>query len=809
MFSNYLKIAFRNLVKFKGYALVNILGLAIGLACCLIIVQYLRYEWQYDKHHTHGEDIYRVSTTFSVADQSSSTSTSPSPLAAAIKEDFPEVVESARVFKAPGIDKFIFKLEGQSFTEEKGMFADSTFFRLLSYDFIAGEPGHALDEPFSIVLSKSLAIKFFGSQEAVGQHLSIASPWGEDQYTIAGVFDKSSYQTHVDADFYISAMSGAVGQRFYRLQEWGGNNLFHTYIQLAPGTVASNLEAKLPAWLEGYAADRLQQLGFSKTHFLEPLQDIYLYSDVGFSMGKSGDITYMYILGAIAIFILFIACINFMNLATAKATVRTQEVGIRKVIGASRTTLIKQFLSEAFLYTSFAIVLAYVFAYAALPIFNQLMGTDFSINPREEQSIFLLLIGFAVITTLLAGGYPAAYISSFRPAQIFRGKLGNQLSAQQVRRILVGFQFLISIALIQGVLVINEQMQYVRNKHLGFNKEQKIIIPHHTTSSLNNFDIYRDKLSKRDEVKGIGGTSSYPGAVNIEDMILYGEGQNPEEGAHSFMIDADPEYLEMMEFEVLSGRLFNRQSMADTSVTVVINEKLAEGAGYEPNNAVGKQISFNWGENTYSFRIIGVVRNFHTASLHQEMEGQAFFWDNQDRNNFLVVNVGTDNLPQTLDIMATTWQEVNPGDPFEYYFLDEVLQQKYVADQRMGGLVLWGTLLAIFISFLGLFGLATFAAERRAKEISIRKVLGATVVNIMGLLSKDFLRLVLIAFVLATPLAWYFMRGWLQDFEYHITMPWWTYALAGVLSAIIALMAIGWQSFKAARANLADTLRRD
>lgn len=809
MLSNYFKIALRNLLKFKGYAGINIIGLAIGLACCLLIVQYVRYEAGHDRHHRNGEDIYRVSTTFRMGERSEKSGTTPSPLVFAIKKDFPEVLESARVFKAPGVDKYILKVEDRAFTEENGVYADSTFFRLLTYDFTAGAPEHALDEPYSVVLSQRLAHRLFDNEDPIGKAITIENPWGKDPYTVTGVFNRGTYRSHIDADFYLSSMSGNIGRRFYRLEEWAGNNLFHTYVQLRPDARPDALESKFSAWLEGYAGDRLRQLGFSKEHFLEPIEDIYLRSKTNNPIGPVGDVSYLYILGSIAAFVLFIACINFMNLATAKATVRAQEVGIRKVIGATRGALLKQFLSEAFLYTCLAIILAYAVANLALPIFNQLMGRELVLNPAQDPALPLLLLGFMLLTTLLAGGYPAAYLSSFNPVQIFQGDLGSRFSAQQVRKGLVAVQFVVSIALIQGILVINQQMKYIRDKNLGFDKEQKIIIPHHNEASYANFRALKDEILKDGQVAAAGGTSSYPGSFNVEDMVMYGEGQISEQGIHTFMTYVDPDYMKLMQFEVAEGRFFDKTRIADTAQAVVINETLATGLGYTPEAAVGKRMFFNWGEEQYSFRIIGVAKDFHAASLHREIDGYAFFWDNREAHNFLVANVEMEGMAGTIARIEATWNRLNPEDPFEYYFLDEQLQQNYLADQRMGGLVLWGALLAIFISCLGLLGLATFAAERRAKEISVRKVLGATVANIVTLLSEDFLRLALAAFVLATPIAWYFMNGWLQEFEYHTPMPWWAFGLAGAMAVLIAFVAIGWQSLRAARANPADRLRSE
>ena len=808
MLTNYFKIAFRKLMKFRGYTMLNIFGLSLGLACCLLIVQFLRDELSYDKHHQHKDSIFRVATDFNLGDREIEIGTAPPALTFAIKKDFPEVLESARVFKAPSLEKFLLKVGERSFFEEQGLFADSTFFRMLTYDFVAGDPDHVLDAPFSLVLSMEIANKLFPNQDPLGQSVEIESLWGEDLYTVTGLFNKDTYNTHIDGDFYLSAMSGNVGRRFYRRNEWVGNNLFYTFVQLHPETDPAELETKLPSWLDSYAGDRLREMGFEKKLLLEPLGRIYLHSSRANFIGTSGAIKYIYILGSIALLILLIACINFMNLATAKATARAREIGVRKVVGANRKMLIHQFLSEAFLYTGIAIIFAYIFSQLAVPLFNQVIGRNIEINLLADFTILPLLVFFLLFTTLVVGSYPALYLSSFNPVNILKGSaVGNQLTGKQIRRGLVVLQFIISIALVQGVLVINEQMKYVQRKDLGFEAAHKIIIPMNSPDAMENFEALRNEYLNDSRILKVGGTSTYPGTLNLENMSMYGEGGSQEEGVQTFMNFIEPEYMDLMGFELLEGRLFSRERMADTLNAVVINETQAKGLGYTTETAVGKRMFYNWEDELYSYQIIGVVKDYHSHSLYRPIEGNVFFWDTFNSNTFMIADVQTSEMEELLASMERPWRTLNPDEPFEYYFLEDELQQNYASSQRMGRLIFVATLLAIIISSLGLLGLAAFAAERRTKEIGIRKILGASFGNIIGMLSKDFLGLVTLGFIIASPLTWYAMNRWLENFHFHVSMPWWAFLLGGLLALLIALLTVGWQSWHTAKSDPVRALR--
>ena len=809
MVKNYLKIALRNFLKFKGYTALNTLGLAVGIAACLLIVQHIRDELRFDRHHAEPGRFFRIGTTFNAGNETTVTSMSPSPLAWTLVQDYPEVENAARLMKAPGVDQYLIEYGERTFFEQKGYLVDSTFFRLFHFDFTAGDSEHALDAPYSVVITKPMAEKIFGSQQALNQTIKISDPFGEYDFKVTGVVDPSTLKSHIDGHFYMNMRSTAFGQRFYALNEWAGNNLFYTYVRLRPGASPDAFEAKLPALVESKAGERLKTLGFQKKHFLEPVPDIYLKSAAVYPVGPAGNMTFVYIFSAIAAFILLIACINFMNLSTAKATIRAREVGVRKVVGASRGMLIWQFMSESLLHSVIAVLLACVAAKLALPVFNDISGKELSIQFMQDGALLIWIVGITLFTALIAGSYPALYLSGFSPVSIFRGKSGDRFSARQIRKGLVVVQFIVSIALIQGIFVIQQQLNYVRQKNLGFEKDARLVIQMNTAKSTENYSSLKQACQTQSGVLSVGGSTAIPGNPNIEDMLFYGEGKAPDENVHSFWQWIDPSYLTTMKFDLLAGRFLNEKRPTDSLESVVITEHLMNGLGYTLDNAVGRKFFWNWHGTQYAQEIVGVVRDFHATSLREEVDGHIFQWSHDRSPNYLVANVATNDLPGLISTLTAIWQRVNPGEPFEYYFLDDKLQQAYLSDQRTARLISAFTVLALFISCIGLFGLAAFAAESRTKEIGVRKVLGASVGNIITLLSRDFVGLVLIALVIATPIAWYFMQKWLQDFHYHVDMPWWAFGLAGLLAIGLTLLTVSWQSVKAAVMNPVNSLRSE
>lgn len=809
MITNYLKIALRNLIKLKGFTAINILGLSIGIAASILIIQFLRSELKVDKHHTNLENLYRVNTTFIVGGKESQTATCPSPMAWTLVNDFPEVDQATRLIKPPGVSQFLVKYEEKSFFESKTYFVDSTFFEVMTYHFVEGNTSQAIKKPFQVVISALVAEKLFGEQQALGKFIEISSQWGSDEYEISGIFESRDLPSHIDGEIYVNMRSGAIGRTFYDLNEWAGNNLYLTYIKLHPKADASGLEAKFPDLVEAKAGERLRTLGFSKSHFLEPVEEIYLKSKVSYQIGPQGNQSMVNILGLIALFVLIIACINFMNLATAKATLRTKEVAVRKVVGASRKVLSGQFMTETIFYSSIALICSLLIAFLALPWFNHLAGRTIHLDILHDKSLVLWTIAILFFTAILAGSYPSLYLSSFSPLNILRGSVGKGMTAKNIRKILVITQFIISIGLIQGILIIQNQLDYVRSKNLGFNSEEKIVIPLNTNESAIKYQVLKNDLLADPNILLVGGSSTIPGQVNPNDGLYYGEGQDPSNNVHASINWVDPDYLELMGFQLDEGRFFTQDRIADTVTSAIITEKMVTSLGYDMENVIGKNAYWTWNGVTTGHKIIGVIDDFHSTSLHTEADNHIFFWNTTSNPSYLVASLETGSINNLIGTMETTWQKHVASDPFEFYFLDDRLQSAYETDQRMGSLIFTFTLLAIFISCLGLFGLAAFAAETRRREIGIRKVLGASISGIVSLLSKEYLFLVILAIIIATPLAWFFMNKWLNNFHYHIELSLFSFVLAGFVGLLIALVTVGFQGLRAAGTSPVSAIKSE
>ena len=807
MIKNYLKIALRNLVRFKGYTFLNIIGLVIGISACMILLRYVHEEFSYDQHHFHKENIYRVDSEFIINGNHNKSGQTPSPLAKAMQADLPEVLESTRIYSA-GNEQLLIAHEDNSFFEERVTFADSNFFEVLTYEFMAGDRATALDQPFSVVLSDRMASKLFDSQNGIGKTITIGSSYGEEKYQVTGVFDSQKYHSHIASEVYVAGNSGQIGDNFFDLQEWGAMNMYYTYVRLQAGTNIEQFTTHLNKWISGYVGNRLKEFGVERIQYLTNVQDIYLQGEGENWHGKTGNSRFVYLIFFIGILILFFACINFINLATAKAGLRSKEVGVRKVVGAGRGMLFKQFITEAFMYVLIAVLIAVGVVKLCLPIFNRLMDTELTLAIWQEPHLFLYLAGFIILTTLVAGSYPAFYLSSFSPSRIFSNHFSNNFSTKKIRSGLVIFQFIITIALIQGVLVIHQQMDFIRNKDLGFNEKAKMLISLNTNEAYENSVPFRNELLKHPQVLEVGATSHYPGGYNGSTFMYTKEGQRKGEGFMCINHTTTPEYMQLMSFELLAGRLFDPNRLADTNSTVVITEAAMKGIGFDLDNAIGQDITLNWEENQ-TFKVIGVIKDYHAQSLHEEIEGQIYDWSPAWPTKYVMASIDPQNLPTLLSQLESTWEQFNPKEPFEFQFLEDRLQENYLAEQQMSQLVQWGTGLAILICCLGLLGLIGFAADRRAKEISIRKILGASVPNIITLLSKEFILLVLIAFVIAAPISWYLMTQWLNDFAYHITMPWWAFLLSAIVAIGITVLTIAFQSVKAAVGNPVDTLRNE
>ena len=821
MFSNYLKIAWRNLVRNKTFSAINILGLAAGLSCCMLIGLYVHDELSYDTQHKDGTQLYQIGTVFVRPDGEKKTAATPYPIADALKQEYPEITSITRLINLFVDDKTLLRYDeapGKStvFYETKGFLADPTFFSLFTYNFIEGDGNQALKNPNAIVLSEEIARKIFGNQSALNNVIHVESNTnGDGNYTVTGVFRPSPSPSHIDAQFFLSFAGGAMAQYVKSQTGMAGNNLFFTYLKLAPGTDAKKLEAKLPAFVEKYMQKDLRAASMDKRQFLTAVSDIHLHTDLKDNVTPNGSLTYLYLMVSIALFTLLIACINFMNLSTARSAKRSGEVGMRKVLGARQGALIRQFLGESVLFSMLAFGLAIGLTLLLLPLFEQVSGKSFSLSLVRNGYMLGGFFLLSVMTGLLAGSYPAFYLSSFRPILVLKGGGGhtrttNALAAISLRKGLVVFQFLLSVMLIIAVVVISQQMNFLRSADLGFAKAQQLVIPLRSTTAKATYPALKDALTHSVHVQSVGATTYYPGIFNPEDGNYYGEGQTAAQAQRTRTNRVDMDYLNTMAIKPVAGRLFSRAFPADTNQRIIVNEQAVKAMGYPSiQAAIGKKTYTERGRDRDEFTIVGVVKDFHFEDLHVAITPYAFTLNRSPNYNYVVAHVKAGTLQPTLKAIETIWQKLNPGEPFEYSFLDEDFQKNYAAESRISSVVSYFTLIAILISCLGLFGLATFTAEQRTKEIGVRKVLGASVGSIVTLLSRDFLKLVLIAIVIASPIAWWAMNRWLQDFAYKIDIEWWVFALAGLLAVGIALLTVSFQSIKAALMNPVNSLRSE
>ncbi len=812
MLGNYLKIAYRNLTRNKVFSFINILGLAVGLATCVLMILYIFSELGYDKQNKNADRIYRIAykAVKKVNPEDKSWASTSAPIAWGLKSDMPEVEQSTRLLKFPSLDKMLLKYEHGNdkkiFYETNGYYVDSTFFQIFTYDFIFGNVQTALNEPNSIIISNQVSRKIFGNENPVNKSITVGLPYGDFNYTVKGVFDDSKIKSHIPAHFFLSMRNGDVGTWVQIQTNWATNNIFHTYVKLKEGVNAGNFEVKLQAFIDRRGGKDQKELGIIRQLFIQPLTDIYLHSDLDNEIAPNGNITYLYILGSIALFVLLIACINFMNLSTARSLKRAKEVGVRKVLGAEKRSLIYQFLGESTLMSCLALSLALLIVYLMLPLFNNL--TQKNITLFDQPGIWLWIILLTAGTGLLSGVYPAFYLSSFRPISVLKGKLLNNFSGAAVRKGLVVFQFVISICLILGVIIIQRQLQYMDNQQLGFNKNQQIILPLQSPDAIKNYEVLKTELLKNPGVKSVTSGSTYPGISSVDDMVFYAEGKSVKDAIDIHLANIDNGYFETLGLKVIAGRGFSKDFTADSN-NVILNETALRDLGYPAKTAIGRKIYFDFQGSHNTMQIIGVVRNFNFESLYNRIKPFAFNTLLGNRHSYLIANISAANYAGVLQKMATSWHRINPEIPFVYSFLDKDFQKNYEKDQRASGIV-WGFMvIAILIACLGLFGLSAFAAEQRFKEIGVRKVLGASVISIVGLLSKDFLRIVLVAIVIATPIGWYFMNKWLEGFAYRTPVSWWIFALTGFLAIIIALITVSFQAIRAAVANQITSLRSE
>ena len=814
MLKTYLKLAYRSLLKNKAFSFINIFGLATGLTCCLLISMYLLKEFSYDTQHRLGNRLYQLASISIDEGKEHRFASTPAPMAPTMKLEFPEIESTTRIMKTFQDDKTLFQYQNgndiKSFYETGGYLVDSTFFRLFTYKFREGDPRTALDEPNSVVISDEIARKIFGKEPALNKTIHInGNTNGSYDFKITGVFIPSKTPSHIDARFMMSMHSGDVGPWVAGITNMANNNLFYSYLLLKPGADPKKLEAKFDGFINKYASVDLKAQGRGRKQFLIPVRDIHLHADTDTNVTEAGNPGYLYILISIAIVTILIACVNFMNLSTARSSKRAVEICVRKVLGAERSSLIRQFLWEAILLSLLSFVVALGLTAWLRPIFEKVSGKTFSFSSGEYAWLLAGFFLIALAAGVIAGIYPAFYLSAFKPVKVLKGKFSNSLAAISLRRVLVIFQFVISVALIVASITIGNQMRYLRTKDLGFQKDQQVVIPLRTSTSKEIYPALKNALLSNTSIASAGASFYYPGIANVSDWLLYRQGTPSDQTRTVYMNRIDDSYLQTLGMRLVAGRFFSKDFPADTANSIILNEQAVKDFGFKsPEDAIGKNVAAKWDVEVL-FPVVGVVKDFHFKGFHSQIESYGFLLNRRQDYAYLIAHVKSNNMRSTLGYINNAWSKLNPNEPFEYSFLDQDFQKNYQAEERLAAIIRYFTIVAIFISCLGLFGLTTFSVEQRTKEIGIRKVLGASTGGLVTLLSKDFLMLVLISFVIASPLAWYFINKWLEDFAYKAPFTVWIVLLGCSIAFLIAFLTISVQAIKVALTNPVKNLRTE
>jgi len=801
MIKNYIKTAWRSLLKNKGFTILNVLGLSVGLATCLLIVFYVVDELSYDRYNANAASIYRVEIDAKLNGNGGLYATSEEPLLAALKGTFPEIEKSTRLIDVSGLflspQKFYIRKGNENIQEKRVVFTESSLFDVFTLPMIDGKPAASLDAPHSAVITESTAKKYFNKVDVVGQTLTINDT---SVFKITGVIKDIPAQSHFNYDLFLSFSSRPES----RSHGWGYSGL-HNYLLLKPRTNVARLQTEI-AKLEiknSFSPSAWTSNGNHLKVVLKPLTDIHLRDDSQFQLAPTGSIQYVYIFSLIAVFILLIACVNFMNLSTARSSNRAREVGVRKVLGSPRKYLVAQFLAESVLVTLASAIIGILLAWTLLPLFNQMSGKELVITGHSLAWLLPSLLLIVLLVGFLAGSYPAFYLSAFRPIDVLKGKLSTGFKRSFLRNFLVVFQFSISIFLIIGTLVIYNQLNYIHNKNLGFDRSQVLVIKN-TNVLGKQADVFKQEVKQLSGVINATMSSYQPtGDERLKTGLFPDPTIDIKKDILTEFWTVDENYINTMGIKLVNGRNFSKQMSTDSNA-IIVNEAFVRkfGAKDPLNKVVYRDFS-----HVEPFHIIGVLKDFNFESLRDKISPLALVY--VPDNGAISVRLHTSDLTALMSKIENKWKGFSPNQQFNYSFMDQDFDATYRSEQRVGTIFISFSTLAIVIACLGLFGLAAYAAEQRTKEIGIRKVLGANISTIVGILSMDFIKLVIISILIATPLALFAMNKWLQDFAYRVNIQWYILALAGAIAIFIAFITISFQSIKAAVANPVNSLRSE
>ncbi|MFC1477561.1 ABC transporter permease [candidate division KSB1 bacterium] len=783
MLKNHIITALRNILKYKVFSLINITGLAFGMACCIFIMIWVLQELSFDRFHDNAPDLYRVVENQHYSDYIYKVAVTPYPLGPAIKEAYPEIIDATRY---SGIGGTLVRYGENAFFEGGIRAVDPSFFTMFTFPFLSGNKETALQDPFSLVITKEMKEKYFGEDDPIGQVVSFNNTY---DFTITGVIEdtpqNSSLRFTMAVPFDFIRTLGRYNDSF-------GSNSITTYVLLQEGLTAAEVDPKIAGFIKEHIPESVTDL------LLQPFTRMHLYSSFYAASGP-GAILGVYIFSAIALFVLLIACINFMNLSTARSSNRAREIGMRKVVGASKMHLIRQFLGESMVQSIIGLIIALIIVRLFLTTFNTLAGMEITLDFYGNRQLLIGLLSITVFTGLIAGSYPALFLSSFSPVNILKGKLTAGSRRSILRKIFVVSQFTLSIFLIIGIFVLYDQFDFMKNKDLGYDEEQLAYIVMRG-DTRQHYQTLKTELLKNSYISDISAASNLPIQIGSNTSNIGWEGKPEDQTGLIGFTYADFDYIETMKLGMAEGRGFSSEYPSDTANAVLINEKVKRMMGVE--SALGESIF--WGDTELT--IVGVIKDFHFKSIEMEIEPLVMIM-NFNRMNFMLIRVLPENVTETVEYIEETWNNVIPEYPFEYSFLDENIEANFRQSDRMLALLRYFTILAVVIACLGLFGLISYVSEQRRKEIGIRKVLGASEGNLTYLLCREFLLLVVLANIFAWPAAWYAMNLLLQDFAYRVSLGWGTFVFAGFLALLIALLTVSFQAIKAALANPVDSLR--
>lgn len=784
MFLNYIKVLIRNWQRNKGYSLINISGLAIGMVCCILVLLWVRDELSFDSFNKNADDIYRVCIEDHFPDgRVNAYGVTPGPLGEALKSEYPEVIDYMRVRVTRST---MVKMAETTFNEKKFAFADPSIFSIFTFPFLKGDGGNAFPNPSSIVITRSASKKYFGDTDPIGKTLHVDNRF---DFKVTGVIEDVPANAHFTFDFVVPyELQKQYGAR---IDDWGSVGTY-TYILLQKDFPYGQLETKIRNYLKKKDPESITELS------LQPLTLIHLHSKSIMGMGGDGDIRYIYIFSLIAVFVLFIACINFMNLTTARYGKRAQEVGMRKVTGARRKDLILQFFSESVFFSLAALLMALVLVKLLLPAFNILAGKQLTLDFVKDTEMILWLAVIALFTGIISGIYPALFLSSHQPAVILKGAKTQGKSGARLRKTLVVTQFTLSIILIIGTLLVSYQLNYMRNQDLGFAKDHLLYVTL-PGNLIKKYESIKNEFLANPDITEVTTASDLPTRVRISTHGANWEGKNPDEMVEIKILYTDYDYLKTLKIKTVDGRFFSKDFSTDAKKAFILNESAIRAMGIE--SPVGKEFEFN-----RKGTIVGVIKDFHFTSFHHTIQPLMMMISPGKFTHF-IIRIKSIHIPETIDFLKDKWAKAAGGFPFEYGFIDESIDNLYRAEQRIGTIFRYFTFLSIFISCLGLFGLASFTAEQRTREIAVRKVFGAKVQGIIYLLSKEFVKWVILANIIACPIAYVIMNQWLQNFAYRINIGAGPFILSGLMALIISLFTVSYQTLRAATANPVEALK--